>query len=62
MSASIPAATKAVQDYLESIMQYDDEVIATCHELLESIWQVDDARIRMQIIETAAFNVGFLDD
>lgn len=60
MSVSVPAATNAVQEYLESLMELDDDIVKECHELLEGIWHIDNSQIRVQIIQTAALNVGLL--
>jgi hypothetical protein len=60
MEVSIPAATKAIEEFLGSIMTFDDSIVGECDELLRDIWYVDNSQIRLQIIQTAALNTGWL--
>lgn len=62
MDRTIVAATQAVQQFLISLRRYDSDVIEECNELLLSIWHVENAIIRTQIIQTAAINLGWLSD
>lgn len=62
MSISIPAATNAVGEFLASVRELNDDVINECHELLAELWNIDNSQIRIQIIQTAALNIGLLSE
>lgn len=58
--SDIPAATNAIAQFLESNYMFNDDVIRECIELLSNIWHIEHRQIAIQIIQTAAVNVGLL--
>ena len=62
MLVSIPDALNAIEEYLRQVKQFDERVVADCEEMLLSTWYIENKQIQMQIIQTAAYNIGFLED
>jgi len=62
MEISVPAATRAIEEFLRQSDEFNDDVVAELNELLTSLWYIENSQIRIQIIQTAAFNVGWLSE
>jgi hypothetical protein len=60
MDISIPRATAAIEEFLLQVDVYDQDAIDNCNDLLISIWYIENAEIRSQIIQTAAIRAGWL--
>ncbi len=62
MEVSIPRATRAIEEFLANIREFDDTIVDECDELLSEIWYIENRQIRLQIIQTAALNTGWLSE